>query len=45
MIEQRLWFDPQDKPGKRCPICGWEHFNEGDLCTECEERNDDSEID
>lgn len=33
-----MFYDPQDKLGKFCPLCFVEHFNEGELCTRCTER-------
>lgn len=41
MIEQRLWIDPEEGIGKICPICGREHFNEGDFCSRCLDRMTD----
>ena len=32
------WTDPQDCLGKFCPICGREHFNEGEFCSKCLDR-------
>lgn len=40
MIEQMMWFDPQDRPGKVCKKCLREHFNEGDLCQRCLDRQE-----
>lgn len=31
-------FDPPLEIGKFCELCGQEHFNEGELCTKCSER-------
>jgi hypothetical protein len=37
-------FDPPHEDlGKFCPICGREHFNEGELCTRCKDRYTDDE--
>lgn len=33
-------YDPQTAKGKFCENCGVEHFNEGELCTWCEEHHE-----
>ena len=40
-----LYHDPQAEKGHICTECGREHFNQGDLCTRCQERQENEKGD
>lgn len=40
MVIDMWYYDIQTKTGHFCTECGREHFNEGDLCTRCQEEQE-----